>query len=123
MTIRKDHRKHKRFQAPKGAFVGLGPHDIQVGRLRDVSMGGLGFRYIGNGEPLKGTHYVDIFMADEDFYLSRVPVKAVSDIEVLDKAPSAATTMKRCCLKFKKLTDEQRAKLEVFIDKYTMGEA
>jgi hypothetical protein len=86
-------------------------------------MGGLGFRYIGNGEQLKGTHHVDIFMGEENFYLSRVPVKTVSDIEVVAKAPSAVTTMKRCCVKFKKLTDEQRAKLKEFIANYTVGEA
>lgn len=123
MNTRKDHRKHKRFQARKGVFVGVGPHDIQVGRLRDVSMGGLGFRYIGNGEQLKGTHHVDIFMGEENFYLSRVPVKTVSDIEVVAKTPSAVTTMKRCCVKFKKLTNEQRAKLKEFIENYTVGEA
>lgn len=122
MATRKDNRKYKRFQAPKDVFVGVGPHDIQVGRLRDVSMGGLGFRYIGNGEPLRGTHYVDIFMAEGDFYLSRVPVKTISDIEVVSKPPSATTTMKRCCLKFKKLTDLQRAKLKDFIERYTLGE-
>jgi hypothetical protein len=123
MFIHKDHRKHKRFQAPKDVFVGVGPHDIQVGRLRDIGMGGLGFRHIGNGDPLKEAHYVDIFMLEGDFYLSRVPVKAVSDIEVLSKAPSAARTMKRCCLKFKRLTAEQQAKLKEFIDKYALGES
>jgi hypothetical protein len=123
MFAHKDHRKHRRFQAPEDVFVGVGPHDIQVGRLRDIGMGGLGFRYIGNGGPLKDAHYVDIFMSQGDCYLSRVPVKAVSDIEVLSRTPSAATTMKRCCLKFKKLTAEQQAKLKKFIDKYTLGEA
>lgn len=123
MTTHKDHRKYKRFQAPEDVFVGVGPHDIQVGRLRDISMGGLAFRYIGNGEPVNGDHYVDLFMTDKDFYLSRVPVKAVSDVAILSKAPSATTTMKRCCLKFKQLTDEQRAQLKEFIDKYTLGEA
>lgn len=123
MTTHKDHRKQKRFQAPEDVFVGVGPHDIQVGRLRDMSMGGLAFCYIGNGDPLEGSHCVDLFMAEEDFYLSRFPVKAVSDVAVLGKAPSATTTIKRCCLKFKRLTHEQRACLNEFIHKYTLGEA
>lgn len=43
-----EHRKHRRFQAPKGVFVGVGPDFVKVGRLRDLSMGGLAFRYVGD---------------------------------------------------------------------------
>jgi hypothetical protein len=49
-----NHRKNKRFQAPKGVFVGVGPDFAKVGRLRDVSMDGLVFRYIGSAEALNG---------------------------------------------------------------------
>ena len=121
MTKRKEQRKHKRIQAPKGLFVGVSPYNTKVGRLRDISTGGLGFRYIGSDKPPKGSH-LDIFATDHDFYLCHVPFKVVSDFEII-KAPSRTTTMRRCCLKFKKLTPQQRAKLEQFIQNHALREA
>ena len=121
MTKQKEHRKHKRFQAPKGVFVGVGPDFVKVGRLRDVSIRGLAFRYFGNGSALNGS-YVDVFMEEGDFYLGRLPIKTVSDIEVVKKTSSDSKTLRRCCVKFKKLTPHQKAKLQEFIDTHTVGE-
>jgi hypothetical protein len=117
-----DHGKRKRFQAPKGVFVGLGPHFDKVGRLRDVGMDGLAFRYIGNGEAIKGS-YVDVFMTEGDFYLGKVPIKIMSDVEVVKKASSDSKTLRLCSVKFKKLTPHQKAKLQEFIGRYAVGEA
>jgi hypothetical protein len=122
MSKRKEHRKCKRLQAPKGVFVGVGPYNTKVGRLRDISMGGLAFRYIGTDEPPNGS-YLDIFLTDHDFYLGHVPFKVVSDFELSNKAPSSSTTMRRCCLRFRKLTNQQRAKLKEFLHSHAIGEA
>jgi hypothetical protein len=46
-----ERRKHKRFQAPIGVFVGIGPGFTKVGRITDMSLGGLAFRYLGREEP------------------------------------------------------------------------
>lgn len=46
-----ERRKHKRFQVPFGAFAVLGPHSTKVGRIMDISMGGLTFRHIDRKEP------------------------------------------------------------------------
>jgi len=70
-----EQRQHKRFQVPKGTFVGLGPHDTKVGQIIDVSMGGLAFRYVGSEEPSNGE--LDIFLNERDFYLGRVPFRTV----------------------------------------------
>jgi hypothetical protein len=117
-----EHRKQKRFQAPKGSFVGVGPYFVKVGRLRDLNMDGLAFRYLGNGESLDGA-YVDLFLTDGDFYLGKLPIETVSDIEVVKKTSPDSKTLRRCWVKFKKLTPWQRGKLKEFIDTYTLGEA
>jgi hypothetical protein len=82
---------------------------------------GLAFRYLGNGEPLDGA-YVDLFITDGDFYLGKVPIETVSDIAVVKKTSPDSKTLRRCCVKFKKLTRWQRVKLKEFIDTYTLGE-
>jgi hypothetical protein len=117
-----EHGKEKRFQAPKGVFVGIGPAFDKVGRLRDVSMDGLAFRYFGNGEASKGS-YVDVFMTEGDFYLGKVPIKIISDVDVVEKTSPDSKTLRQCHVRFEKLTPPQRAKLKEFIEKHTVGEA
>jgi hypothetical protein len=122
MSRGKEHRKSQRFQAPKGVFVGLGPHFRRVGRLRDLSMDGLRFRYLGNEEPLEAS-YVDIFMTEGDFYLGHIPIEPVLDAEVVKATSSDSITLRRCHVKFKELTPEQMDKLREFIEKHSIGEA
>ena len=122
MAKRKEHRKHKRFQVPKGVFAGVGPYFNKVGRLRDISTDGLAFRHVGTGD-MPDKSYVDIFMTESDFYLSRLPIKIISDVEILDETPTVSTTVRRCRLRFGKLTDQQRAKLQELIESHTIGEA
>jgi hypothetical protein len=119
----KEHRRHKRFQVPKETFVALGPRFFKVGRLTDLTMDGLAFRYLGNAEPLEGS-YVDIFTAEDDFCLGRLLIQFVSDVEVAKQTPSSrSVTLRQCHVKFKRLTPQQTAKLEEFIQNHTVGEA
>lgn len=85
-------------------------------------MDGLAFRYVGSGEPSNGS-YVDIFMTEGEFYLGRLPIKALSDVQLVDKAATDSATLRQCALRFGKLTGYQRAKLKEFIESYTVGEA
>lgn len=117
-----EHGKEKRFQAPKGVFVGIGPDFDKVGRLRDMGMDGLSFRYFGNGEALKGA-YVDVFMTEGDFYLGKVPIKIMSEVDVVKKKSPDSKTLRQCYVRFEKLTSQQKTKLKEFIDKYAVGEA
>ena len=119
---RVDRRRHKRFQAPQGVFVGVGPDLDIIGLLRDMSMGGLAFRYVGNGDALSGS-YVELFMAQGDFYLGNLPIDIVSNIELLGEIFSSSETLRRCSMKFKKLTPHQTAKLQEFVDQHAVGEA
>jgi hypothetical protein len=114
--------REKRFQAPKGVFVGIGPTFDKIGRLREVGMDGLAFRYFGNGEASKAS-YVDVFMTEGDFYLGKVPIKIISDVQVVAKTSSESKTLRQCHVRFEKLTPPQKAKLKEFIEKYAVGQA
>jgi hypothetical protein len=118
----KEQRRHKRFQVPKETFVALGPRFYKVGRLTDLTMDGLAFRYLGNTEPLEGS-YVDIFMTEGDFCLGKLLIHYVSDVEVAEYTPSRSITLRQCHVKFKRLTPQQTAKLKEFIQNHTVGEA
>ena len=114
----KEHRKSERFQAPKGAFVAIGPAYDQVGPLTDLSTDGLAFQCLGSGEPTKES-YVDVFMGDGDsFFLGKLPIETVSYVETPEKGPSWSIITRRCSVKFTKLTPDQEGKLKDFISSW-----
>ena len=119
-----ERRKHKRLQIPKGLFAGVGPENTKMVRVTDLSIGGLAFSYVATEEPSpsKGSH-LDLFFYEKDFYLGRLRFKTISDCELVEKAPSSSETLRRCRVKFQKLTRHQKAEIERFIQNYTVDEA
>jgi hypothetical protein len=119
--VQAERRRHKRYQVPLGAFVGLGPYFGKVGRILDLSMGGLAFRYMGTDEP-NGSSYLDIFLIDNDFYLRKLRFFTVTDRAMGTEVPTSAT-LRRRGVQFGRLTQRQRNALEQFIEEYAIGEA
>ncbi len=117
-----ERRKHRRYQVPTDAFVGIGPDFIKVGRGRDISMGGLAFSYVGSEEPSNGS-YLDVFLTDSNLYLGHLPINPISDCELVNKTPFSSITMRRCAVKFRKLNRSQKSRLEHFIQNHAVGEA
>jgi hypothetical protein len=117
-----ERRKHKRFQAPIGVFAGIGPGFTKVGRITDMSLDGLAFRYLGKEEPSNGS-YLDIFCTDYNFYLAKIPFKTISDFEKVKHGPSSAITMRQSGLQFRELTHYQKCLLAHFIQNHSIGEA
>ncbi|MBW2565547.1 MAG: PilZ domain-containing protein [Deltaproteobacteria bacterium] len=117
---RVERRKHKRFRIEHGAFVGLGPRYDKVGRIIDISMGGLAFRCFGsrkaNGSCLA------VFFTETNFHLDEVQIKTISDFEIAGKLPSSSITARRCSVQFMGLTEKQRSQIEFFIKNYATGE-
>lgn len=112
-----DLRAYKRYVLKKNAFAALGRGITMVGRINDISKGGLSFEHISNldlQEP--NPEIVDIFLPGNEFYLADIPCTKVYDIPIQSGsvfAPSLIT--KRCGIKFNFLTDSQLDQLEHFI--------
>jgi hypothetical protein len=117
-----EHRKHKRYRIRQGAYVALAPPFGRVGRMIDISKGGLSFRYVDGKETTNGS-YVNILLTEANFYLDKVPVKTILDFKIPDKSTSSSITMKRCGLQFEGLTHKQASELKFFVDNYSIGEA
>ncbi|UCD86827.1 MAG: hypothetical protein JSV01_03375, partial [Desulfobacterales bacterium] len=67
--------------------------------------------------------YLDLFLTDSDFYLDHLLINAIFDCELVNKAPFCSATMRRCAVKFGKLTRFQKSRLAYFIQNHTVGEA
>ena len=116
--VRVERRKHKRFRVENDTFVVLKSYDSKVGHLKEITMDGLSFHYVGRGEVLTEPAELSVFSPDNDFYLFMVPCRIISDSKLYKNHPSPIT-MRRCGVQFGELTSQQVSQLEYFVQNHT----
>ncbi|MGD9301083.1 MAG: hypothetical protein PVI13_05880, partial [Desulfobacterales bacterium] len=132
------HRCHKRFQLTENAFalirpISAGPLKIdaksmgciacavfnarpaKLGKIENISMGGLMFRYVESRTQLSEVPALDILLADCGFYLANIPYKTLSDVAVHEDLPGNPIEMRQIRLQFQKLNATQHTELKNFI--------
>lgn len=121
-----DRRKTYRFKPLKRVFVSLGSNLSQVGKIIDVSLGGLSFEFISDKVAEESDTHVDIFTLDETYHLSGLPgslVYQASESLPGQKEGTAETFMtRRCGIKFHNLHLEQWCKLSDLIEPDSLDE-
>jgi hypothetical protein len=117
-----ERRKDARFQTGKNTYAVLRARGSKLGRVIDISKGGLAFRYVSVGERLKGPLELDLLSHQYDYRIDKIPVKIISDLELANKKAFKSTTLKRVGVQFGKLTREQKSKLEHFIRDHAVDE-
>ncbi|HDM75093.1 MAG TPA: PilZ domain-containing protein [Deltaproteobacteria bacterium] len=117
-------RRHVRYRTCDKVFAALGERFSKVGRVKDISAGGLAFEYIIDQWPSNDLTRVDIFVTGNSFHISKIPCRLVYDIIV--PVPGNLITLtpdlrpKRCGVKFVGLTEEQILQIYALIDRYAM---
>jgi len=95
-----------------------------LGRIRDISRGGLAFEYVCSEGGREESSAIDIFLSGQGFYLPEIPCKVVYDFHMGADLPSISEFQeRRCGVEFGKLTEEQERKLELFFSTYLTGAA
>jgi len=117
-----ERRKYKRFQVQENTFALLRAQVSKLGRVIDISKGGLAFRYVSIGERLKGPLEVDLLLPHHDFSLNKLPVKIISNFEIASETPFRSLTLRRVGVQFGELTQKQKSRLEYFIQNHTISE-
>ena len=119
-----ERREEERFRPKKRTFVVFKPQFLKLGKVLDISAGGLCFQYLakedqaGNAQAIEA----DIFMSDNGYYLPDVSCKLVWDTEAKEKMTfPIGFQNRRCGLRFLRLTKEQQDKLEHFLQVHTAG--
>jgi hypothetical protein len=118
-----ERRRLKRFKVKEGAFAALMPDSNKLGQILDLGKGGLSFLYFDTGEAADESTALDIYVAGNRFYLSKLPIKIVSDIRVPNKIPINPIVMRRQGVQFGEMTPEQTSALDSFMRQYTTGKA
>lgn len=115
-----ERRKFTRFKVQNNAYAALRGNYTKVGKIYDISLNGLAFRYLSEKVFSETFNRVDIFLSDNGFHLSGLPCKVVCD-EKEGVYISPMITPYRCALKFEGLNEEQKNKLEFFLNNHTTG--
>ena len=124
-----DQRNHERFRVQDSAFVvirGPWPSTSKVGQIVNISMNGLGFRYIASYiasevRPNQSPE-LDIVLSGSSFRLDKIPFESISDFQTANEAPLSSTTMRQSGVQFGQLTPYQISQLQYFVQNYTIGE-
>jgi len=115
-----ENRKHTRLTARDDSFVDFRGAGVRIGKIFDISPGGLAFSYLGEKAPVDKLKLVDIYMAKKGFRLSDVPCAIVYDTIDLSNG-SKGDTWYRCGLQFGEMKDEQKNKVNYFLSNFTTG--
>lgn len=135
---RGEHRCHQRFQLNDDAFAlirsfSAGPLNIRrksmgciacavfdakparLGRIDNISMGGLMFQHVAGKTRLNRTFVLDLLLADCRFYLANILFKIKADVLLPDDLPGSSFEMRQVRLQFQDLSAYQKARLNKFI--------
>jgi hypothetical protein len=118
-----EYRRHRRLKVKKGAVAVLYDHHYKIGPVIDIARGGLSFRYTyDDKKKLDPTCRLSVFITGEDFYLRSVPVKIIYDIDESNEMPLTAPRLKKCGVKFGRLSECQMFLISELIRDHTVGE-
>ena len=126
MKMTGENRNYVRFLAKPNTYAALGSRFTKVGKIKDISIGGLSFEYICNSQdadqqPLK----IAIFLSENGFHLADLACRVVCDCpkcaESKDPAPDSVYAINCCTVQFTVITKKQRDGLDYFLKHYTRG--
>ena len=115
-----ERRQHSRYRVRKGKFEVFSRDSKIIGKLNNISQGGLACHYTPAGGEKAESETIDIMAKSPDpFYLPSVACRAMYDISALAEDQSFTGAATRLCgVKFVRLNQDQKQKLVLFIKKY-----
>jgi hypothetical protein len=124
--VEDERRKFQRLLAQNTAFAVLRPDFTRVGRIKDISEGGLAFEYIASYQGQKQhSSEMDIFLSEGSFHISRIPSRVMHDVKIAEEYQTVSDRIetRRCGVQFGALTQEQAAQLNFFLNNHTSERA
>jgi hypothetical protein len=122
-TMPAEQRQHKRIQIEGRADAVLfGPSSTKGVQIVDISKGGLAFRYVNSQKSSEGLFELDILWDHVDFSLIKLKVETISDYHIPNGFLLGVIPVRRCGAKFVELTEDQKSRLEHFVQNYKAAE-
>ena len=137
-------RAHERFQVNNDAFVLIRPaateqlnvenksmaevacslyrlKPVRFGRINNISMGGLSFRYITGEERSNLSLLLDILVAESGFYLENLMFRDIDDVEMDSDSTINSFKMRLNRVQFERLEPAATMKLQHFVENYSVS--
>lgn len=112
-----EHRKeYTHFKPVKKVFAALLPDYGRLGEVIDIGMDGFTIQYLDSGNPPKESQEIYWLFTKDGFFMDRVKVKVVSDIEIKTDRHKARKKQ----VEFLDLTSDMKDQLKHIIENYTM---
>jgi len=119
-----ERRQFRRFLTDNRAFACLRPDFGRLGKIKDISKGGLAFGYLSSDGLREEPSEIDIFLSGDGFYLPNVPCRVIYDFQIGENfIPTSFLHDRLCGVGFGQLTEGQKSKLQLFLSKYVTGAA
>ena len=120
LIMEDERREFTRFVCKKDELQVFSGDPIVVGKLNDMSKGGLSFQYTPIAGEKLDTNSISILAKDEDqFNLYHIGCRTIYDIPSLGEGQSFMGTKRRQCgMKFIGLKENQKRKLELLLKNY-----
>ncbi len=111
-----DRRRFNRFGMKNAVFITFRPEFDMIGKLTDISAGGLAFEY-NAFEDRESTEMVEIalFSHPKDYSLPRAVCRIVYDREVEGCFNFKGFQTRRCGLEFRDLTSDQMLQIDMIM--------
>ena len=109
-----ERRKHKRYKVKQGSCAVKAKTEsapAKAGEIIDISMGGLAFSYMEDGEWSDESFDRGMLLGEKDLCIEDIPLKVISDCAI----NTGITITRRCGVQFGKLTPSQISQLEYYI--------
>ena len=118
-----EQRRYARFFLEHDTFAALGHEYNKVGKVIDMSVGGLSFEYIVGKDIQQNQTKLDIFLSGNIFHLHNIPCKIIYEITIhephVNNSFIKILTTKRCGLEFSQLSEDDFLHLKLFIENYS----
>jgi hypothetical protein len=125
--LRMDKRKYPRFSVEENVIVALQNGLNRIGKVKDISLGGLSFEHIYDGNLNWMDSKKNILIWVNDCSLPKIPCKIVYNTSLKIRPEYSLLTIQfitnRCGVQFEPLTDYQADQLDFFLKTYTKGKA
>ncbi len=118
-----ERRNVNRFMPNKDTIITSKSDSSMKGRLIDINKYGLSFSCNKSKSQKDDLFKLNIHIVEENFNLDNIPCIIISDLESIDDDILSSGKMKRCRVKFEKLTDDQTDRIEYFIQNHTAAQA
>jgi hypothetical protein len=120
-----DKRKYPRVTVEEKGIVALHNGVNRIGKVKDISLGGLSFEHIYEEDLMEGGSRKSLTLLIDDVKLSKVPCRIIYNHMLQIPAEygqlAIRLTTRRCGIEFESLTDQQIAQLELFLKTFTQG--